>query len=158
MNIKVMTRRPTLRCVCISVRPVMRWNATPLVSGRSQKVIAFSMGCLLLVVESVSVNWLLSVMYGLIWSQPTCWSLSDVVEFLLLLSHSSPRMYPSCSQNIWKTSHPDSAVCPRKFHWILYLWMLQELGIYLSVSSGKFWDNPQTDHDCTPFQFVSHKR
>ena len=37
MNIKVKTSCPTVRCVYISVRPVARWNATPLVSGRSQE-------------------------------------------------------------------------------------------------------------------------
>jgi hypothetical protein len=40
----------------ISVWPVAGWNATPLVSGRSQKVVALGLGCLFLVVEGISVN------------------------------------------------------------------------------------------------------
>jgi len=34
----------------------MEWNATLLVSGRSQKVIALGLGFLFLVVESIAVN------------------------------------------------------------------------------------------------------
>jgi len=41
---------------CISIRPVARWNVTPLDSGRSQQVVELGLGCLFHVVESVSVN------------------------------------------------------------------------------------------------------
>jgi len=44
----------------------MGWNATLLVSGGSRTVVALSLSCLLLVVETVSVNWLLAAMYHLI--------------------------------------------------------------------------------------------
>jgi len=63
--------------LCSASREV---ECNPLVSGRSQRVIAFGMGCVFLVMESISVNWLTAVTYGLIRSQPTCWSFQHVVE------------------------------------------------------------------------------
>jgi hypothetical protein len=60
---KLMTRCPTVCCVYISIWPVMGWNVTPLVSGRIQKVVALGLGCLFLVVMSVSINQLLGTMY-----------------------------------------------------------------------------------------------
>jgi len=42
--------------VYISIQPGAGWNVTPLVSGRSLEVVALGEICLLLVVESISVN------------------------------------------------------------------------------------------------------
>ena len=52
---KLMTRCPTMRCVYLHLDSTV-WNVTPLVSGRNKRVAALGQGCLLLVVESVSVN------------------------------------------------------------------------------------------------------
>ena len=86
---KLMTR-------CLTLRPVSPFSrlgdglVTPLVSGRSQKVIALCLFCVFLVVKSVSLNWLPAAMYDLIWGQPPYWSFQHVVEFLLLLSQLNP--------------------------------------------------------------------
>jgi hypothetical protein len=66
----------------ISFRIGVRRHVTPLITrGKGgQEVIALGLGCLLLVVDSVSVNWLPAATCNLIWSLPPCWSFQDAVE------------------------------------------------------------------------------
>lgn len=52
---KLMTWCPTLCCVYLRSYGVVR-NVIPVVGGRSKKVVALGQGCLLSVVESVSIN------------------------------------------------------------------------------------------------------
>jgi len=68
---------------------------TPLVSGRSQNVVALGLGCLFLVVDSISVNWLPAAMYDLTKKPASLLTFlaCTVVEFLLLISQSGT----SCS-------------------------------------------------------------
>jgi len=43
---------------------------------------------------------------------------------------STPWKWGRCSRNVWELPHPDAAVCPRKFHWILSPRKLQDLYVF----------------------------
>jgi hypothetical protein len=68
-------------CVCVYVQLGVGWNATLLVSGRSQKVVALGLSCLLVIVETLSKLIIPAATYHLICSQSSMSSYTLIMKW-----------------------------------------------------------------------------